>query len=203
MQLPDLLPQYGIDSYARATVFSALVLRHAYYDSDDRNLNDSVQIAIATPNPTTANLVIRCAVQYDNFALLNNGDVLSNIEERVTGSVLWTGTATPSTEPDVINPPVTVQTVEQFFYWSAQQFLLKDLRRVRSVNIVPIFKGRTTIIDCIVTIPINYSVFLATNNMLQSIDIVTVEEGEAGGGGDSSGGFNNNTALNNETQLTN
>jgi hypothetical protein len=171
MLLPPLLPTYGIDSFARAIAFSALILRNSYLSSDDRNISDSVQLAITTTNNQTL-LAIRCTLAYNPSLLLNNANLLSGIEERVIGTVIWNGTATPSVYPDVFFLiPSVVNTVERLFYYSAQQYLLNDMTKLRLVNIAPVFKGGNTLLECVVSIPINYSVYLAYNNLIEAIDI--------------------------------
>ncbi|BAQ67079.1 hypothetical protein [Geminocystis sp. NIES-3709] len=202
MILPSLALRnsYGIDSFQRAIVFSALLLRYGYSFSDDRLIKDAVQLSLAiagSGDRFTQFVNLRVGLQVSNTALNSGANLLTNIIERFGGSVDWTADDAEPSIGDFL--PITAEpsglTLEQYFYWACQQLLADDVENYKRVQITPTFKGitDTVTIDCTVSIPFNYTTYLQTNNLISAIG-ATEEEEEVG--------FGDETQLNDNLQLT-
>lgn len=205
MLLPDLATRnaIGIDTFERAVAWSALLLRSAYFASTDRAVQDAIQIGLTmnnTANGFVSNIVIRAVLTVNNEALADGGDILNNLEERMEGSVNYTGF---NLQPSASGLPITVEpasvtTLEQYFYWASQQLLADDLTKFRSFTIAPTFRGLNNpfTIDNVVNIPFDYAHYLTSNNLIESITLTTENEGNGGQ-------LLNVSQLNNTSQLVN
>lgn len=196
---------YGIDSYERAIVWSALLLRGAYQLSDSPNIKDAIQMTLQVTGSgerLTESIVIRASLLVDNETLAQGANILSNIQERYFGSYIWIGgTSLPSIGKFIpIATDPFLMSLEQYFYWACQNVLKNNIDDYRKVQIIPILRGLTNpfTLDCIVTIDFDYATYLQTNNLVSSVGAVlpTVEIIP-------SLGFNNSMQLNNFTQLVN
>lgn len=193
----------GIDSFERAIVYSALLLRQGYFLSEDRSTKDAIQIALSLSGSgenILQNINIRANLLVVNESLLNGGNILSNLQERMQGTVDYLGAnINPSLANflPIIPEPPTVQTLEQYFYWGCQQLLAEDVSNYRRLSLLPIFKGNNNpfTMDCIVSIPFDYRTYLESNNLLGAIGV-----GESGGDDDDLP-FGDEVQLNDNYQL--
>ncbi|MBL1208261.1 hypothetical protein [Geminocystis sp. GBBB08] len=164
----------NIDTYQRGIAWSALLLRNAYKNSD---IKDTVQLAV-NATPAIANLVVRVTIEYTDTSLITNANILDNIVEKLVGITEYIETiSSPSTLPNITNEPLVVQSLEQYFYWCSQQYLALDTTKANVVKITPVFNQQSkNLIDCLITLPIKYEVYLTTNNIIQAIDAVADDD---------------------------
>lgn len=203
MILPSLAlrQSYGIDTFERAIVWSALLLRYGYSFSEDRVVKDAVQLSLTMAGVGerfTETINLRVGLQVANEALNSGANLLNNIVERFGGSVDWTATTAPASQTGL---PITAEpsglTLEQYFYWACQQLLATDVENYRRIAITPTFRGfaEAITLDATVAIAFDYATYLLTNNLITAI-----------GGGTTTPvipDFGNDYQLNNDLQLTN
>lgn len=207
MDLPSkaLRDGYGIDSYERAIVWSALLLRGAYQLSTNSAIKDAVQSTLqvaGTGERLTENIIIRASLLVANETLAQGANILSNIQERFFGVYSWLGGSSLPSIGDFtsIVPEPFSMSLEQYFYWACQNVLKSNIDDYRKVQIIPIFRGVSNpfTLDCTITISFDYATYLETNNLVSAVGAVLppIEITP-------STGFNNSTQLNNVTQLVN
>lgn len=205
MDLPSkaLRDSYGIDSFERAVVWSALLLRSAYQASDSAIVKDAVQSTLqmtGTGERFTQNIIVRAMLLLDNKSLPQAANLVSNIAERFTGTVTWEG----GTSPQSIGAftPITADpfalSLEQYFFWACQNVLKENVEDYKKIQIIPVYKGVSNPFDvnCTVQIPFDYATYLTTNNLITAIgakDIPVVVTAN----------FGNFTQLNNLFQIAN
>lgn len=203
MLLPDLATRnaIGIDTFERAVAWSALLLRSAYFASTDRAVQDAIQIGLAMNNTAdgfVSNMVIRAVLTVSNNALADGGDVLANLEERMEGSVSYTGINLGESWGGTLidDTPPSITTLEQYFYWASQQLLASDVTKYRSFTIAPTFRGLNSpfTIDNVVNIPFDYGHYLTFNNLVGAIYPKPDPNAFP---------LNNYSGLSNDNQLTN
>lgn len=206
MDLPSkaLRDGYGIDSFERAIVWSSLLLRGAYQQSDTAIIKDAVQSTLqisGTGNNLLENIIVRTSLLVNNTTLVQGANILGNIEERFFGIINWLGSSSLPSIGDFVPmiPDPFSMSLEQYFYWACQNLLMNDVDQYRRVQIIPVFKGLLNpfTLDCTVTVKFDYATFLETNNLVSAVGaretpIVIVPTA-----------FNNQTQLNNNLQLNN
>lgn len=203
MDLPSKLirDSIGIDTFERAIVFSALLLRSGYFANIDNTVKNAVQIALNLNNTAdgfVSNIIIRATLEVSNISLNDGGNILLNLLERQEGTVNYTG---ENLAPSLSGLPITddlpeVLTLEQYFFWVCQMLLENDIEgKYKTVVISPVFRGTTDpfTIDCSALIPFDYQTYLNGNNLIGAVTAVL---------GDSSI-IGNETLLSNDYQLRN
>jgi hypothetical protein len=171
----------GIDSVERAICWSALLLRNAYLQEDNKSIKDSFQIAPQiklVQGNLTAIITIIATIYFDENSLLKGGNILDNIIEKSNVSVSYTGENLLPADDNylpIVEDILAVNSLEKYFYWNCQLLLENNIiNNYSKVQILPSFKGSNTEnrIKISVILDYNFRHYLNTNNLIQSIGII-------------------------------
>lgn len=199
---------YNIDSFERALVYSALLLRAGYNDSaNERTLRNRYAIRQVSQNLRQDNDTflyqgfanIQAVMEYDNLALTSGGDLLGSLVESVSSDVPYTGVdLTPSARiiAPIANDIAKISTLEDYFLWSVINYqnalvnpLPTDAQLLSYVSINPNYTGinDNPTINITATVEYNYTTWLESFNLVNAVGFfpnipVTGQSGLIGSG---------------------
>lgn len=184
----------GINSFERAIIYSALLLRIACNKSADTVIKDYFQIKLGNnfiqdKNTNLYNcegtVTIKGTIKYDNSAIQAGGNIGPFIIPLTTDNIQYTGSAMPPSNNIIatIKPdPSWVTTLEQYFFWCCCEYhkiLLgfnDTATEMRKVAFSTAFQG--TISEYLLNINVllfyNYIDWLESGNLLGSDSFNTI-----------------------------